>query len=29
MKILIAMDEFNHIISSYDANRYVEEGVAS
>ncbi|PWZ67315.1 glycerate kinase, partial [Staphylococcus pseudintermedius] len=28
MKILIAMDEFNHIISSYDANRYVEEGVA-
>lgn len=25
MKILIAMDEFNHIISSYDANRYVEE----
>lgn len=29
MKVLVAMDEFNGIISSYDANRYVEEGVAS
>ena len=29
MKVLVAMDEFNGIISSYQANRYVEEAVAS
>ena len=29
MKVLVAMDEYNGIISSYDANRYVEEAVAS
>lgn len=29
MKILVAMDEFNGIISSYQANRYVEEAIAS
>ena len=29
MKILVAMDEFNGIISSYQANRFVEEAVAS
>lgn len=29
MKVLVAMDEFNGIMSSYDANRYVEEAVAS
>ncbi|UEX89754.1 glycerate kinase [Staphylococcus ratti] len=29
MKVLVAMDEFNGILSSYDANRYVEEAVAS
>ena len=29
MKVLVAMDEFNEIISSYQANRYVEEAVAS
>ncbi|REH79620.1 glycerate kinase [Staphylococcus felis] len=29
MKVLVAMDEFNGIISSYDANRYVEEAIAS
>ncbi|MBI5974051.1 glycerate kinase [Staphylococcus canis] len=29
MKVLVAMDEFNGIISSYDANRYIEEAVAS
>ncbi|ARJ51270.1 glycerate kinase [Staphylococcus lutrae] len=29
MKVLVAMDEFNGIISSYDANRYIEEGIAS
>ena len=25
MKVLVAMDEFHGIISSYQANRYVEE----
>ena len=29
MKILVAMDEFNGIISSYQVNRYVEEAIAS
>lgn len=29
MKVLVAMDEYNGIISSYQANRYVEEAVAS
>lgn len=29
MKVLVAMDEFHGIISSYQANRYVEEAVAS
>lgn len=29
MRVLVAMDEFNGIVSSYDANRYVEEAVAS
>lgn len=29
MKVLVAMDEFNGIISSYQANRFVEEAVAS
>lgn len=29
MKVLVAMDEFNGIISNYQANRYVEEAVAS
>ncbi len=29
MRVLVAMDEFNGILSSYDANRYVEEAVAS
>ena len=29
MKVLVAMDEFNGIISSYQANRYAEEAVAS
>ena len=29
MKVLVAMDEFNGIISSYQANRYVEGAVAS
>ena len=29
MRVLVAMDEFKDIISSYQANRYVEEAVAS
>ncbi|MHD0383483.1 glycerate kinase [Staphylococcus simulans] len=29
MRVLVAMDEFNGIVSSYEANRYVEEAVAS
>lgn len=29
MKVLVAMDEFNGIISSYQANRFIEEAVAS
>lgn len=29
MKVLVAMDEFNGILSSYDANRFVEEAVDS
>ncbi|QLK85518.1 glycerate kinase [Staphylococcus sp. 17KM0847] len=29
MKVLVAMDEFSGIISSYDANRFIEEAVAS
>jgi glycerate kinase len=29
MKVLVAMDEFNGIISSYQANRYVEEAIAN
>lgn len=29
MKVLVAMDEFNGIISSYQANRFVEEAVTS
>ena len=29
MRILVAMDEYKNIISSYQANRYVEEAVAS
>lgn len=29
MKVLVAMDEFEDVLSSYDANRYVEEAIKS